>query len=177
MIERKKIIGVMGSHEDPWTGFARPLGELIARRGYHLLTGTGAGIMIQVAKGFMNVPGRAGQVIGITPSTDGKKPHEADIHNPYVDMRIVTPLDSRARGDAMPFSRNMVNIMTSDALILLPGGHGTKNEAALGLVHEKPVILFGPDGAFDNFPDDTLYTDELKVVEHFLTDLFGVPVE
>ncbi len=175
MIERKKIIGVMGSHENEWTEYAVPLGEMIAQRGYHLLTGCGAGVMSEVSRGFSMVKGRKGVAIGLRPieqySKDAITAHE--FPNAYIDVPITTILSHEAQNDMMPYSRNMVNIMSSDALVALPGAHGTKNEASLGLMYDKPVILFGPDGEFDTFPQDTVYTDNIKGIEHFFMDVFG----
>jgi predicted Rossmann-fold nucleotide-binding protein len=63
--------------------------------------------------------------------------------------------------------------MTSKALIVLPGAHGTKNEVSLALMYDKPLVMFGPDEAFASFPEDPLRADDITHVEQFLNDVFG----
>ena len=175
MIDRYPVIGVMGSHEDSWDRYARPVGELIARRGYHLLTGAGAGVMSAVCEAFQSVEERRGLAIGIRPAVDykGEALSKEDFPNVHIDLPIITPLSAKAQGDVMPFSRNLVNVMTSKALIVLPGSHGTRNEVSLALLYDKPLILFGPDEAFARFPEDPLRADDIVHVEQFLDDVFG----
>ena len=86
------------------------------------------------------------------------------------------PLDAKAQVDAVPYSRNMMNIMTSHAVVVLPGAHGTKNEVSLALMYNKPLVLFGPDRAFSQFPQEPLHTDDIAHVAQFFDDVFG-PVE
>ncbi len=172
---RRKIIGVMGSHEEDWEQFAAPAGRLIAQRGYHLLTGAGGGTMTAVSKAFMEVEGREGVVIGIKPIQDykGEKPSKEEFPNPYIDVPIATPLSAKAQNDAMPYSRNLVNVMSSDALVILPGSHGTQNEVSIALMYNKPLVMFGPDTAFAKFPQDPLHTDNIAHVAQFFDDVFG----
>lgn len=179
MPNKRPIIGVMGSHEQEWEEFADPVGDLIARRGYHLLTGAGDGIMAVVARAFTHVKDRKGMSLGIVPTLRSDQsfvPYEG-YPNPYIEIPIVTPLDKRALSDSMPYSRNVVNIMTSNALIILPGSHGTKNEVSLGLQYNKPMIMFGPDEAFAGFPEEPLRADNIKHVSQFLDDVFGAQEE
>ena len=173
-INRRPIVGVMGSHEDSWDAFAAPVGELLARRGYNLLTGAGGGVMTAVAKAFTEVEEREGLAIGILPAVDykGQKLDKEEYPNPYIEIPMITPLSSKAQSDAMPFSRNLVNVMTSKALIILPGSHGTKNEVSLALMYDKPLIMFGPDEGFSSFPEEPLRADDISYVEQFLDDVF-----
>ncbi len=175
MIKRQPIIGVMGSSTEPWTDYARPVGELIAQRGYHLLTGAGAGVMSEVCKAFQSVEERKGVAIGIRPAVDykGEELSKEEFPNTYIDLPIITPLSTKAQNDAMPFSRNLVNVMSSKALIVLPGSHGTRNEVSLALMYDKPMIMFGPDSAFEKFPEDPFRADDISHVEQFLDDVFG----
>lgn len=175
MIDRKPIIGVMGSHEEPWEEYARPVGQLLAKRGYNLLTGAGAGVMTEVAKAYTETPERKGLTIGILPAVDykGQKLDKEEYPNPYIEVPMITPLSAKAQSDAMPYSRNLVNVMTSKALIILPGAHGTRNEVSLALLYNKPVVMFGPEEAFASFPEDPLRADDIKHVEQFLNDVFG----
>lgn len=147
MADRLPIIGVMGSHEKEWDEFAKPVGELLARKGFHLLTGAGPGVMTAVARSFTGVEDRKGLCFGIYPiASAGYRGHplsEKEFPNKHVEAQLVVPLDARAQGDAVPYSRNIMNIMTSHAVIILPGEHGTQNEVSLALMYNKPLIMFG----------------------------------
>lgn len=169
-MKRLPIIGVIGSHVDSHPEFSIPLGEMIAARGYHLLTGGGGGVMTSVAKSFTSNPSRLGLCIGIVPIEDvaevKKLPHYT---NPYIEVPIITHLTSRAvNGTAMPMAHNEVNILSSDVIIGLPGLKGTKAETSMALVLEKPVILFGRREEFSNFPTATMVVEEIKEVERFI---------
>ncbi len=172
---RYPIVGVMGSHEDSHAEYAKPVGELIAKRGYNLLTGAGDGVMTEVAKSFTQTQERKGVAIGILPAVDykGQKLDTEEYPNPYIEIPMITPLSAKAQSDAMPFSRNLVNVMTSKALVILPGSHGTRNEVSIALMYNKPLILFGPEDAFDKFPQDPLRAQSIEHVEQFFDDVFG----
>jgi uncharacterized protein (TIGR00725 family) len=174
-VNKYPIVGVMGSHENEWIEYADPVGDLLARRGYNLLTGAGDGVMTAVARSFTQVDDRKGVSIGIKPAVDykGERLSEIDYPNQYIEISMITPLSAKAQSDAMPFSRNLVNVMTSKALIVLPGSHGTKNEVSLALMYDKPMIMFGPDHAFDKFPEEPLRADNIEHVAQFLDDVFG----
>ena len=124
----------MGSSTKGWEEWSHPLGALIAEYGYHLLTGAGAGAMTEVAA-YTDTPNRDGSSIGIIPTTgyDGTYLAREEFPNPYIEIPIITPLDTKAEKDINPYSRNNVNIMTAHAVIILPGDHGTQNEASLSL--------------------------------------------
>ncbi len=177
MINRKPIIGVMGSHEKSWDDYSQPVGRLIASNGYHLLTGAGAGVMESVAKAFTSETDRNGLSIGVVPTVDydGSARAQEQYPNHYVELPILAPLDNRAQQDKMPYSRNYVNIMSSHAIIILPGAHGTMNEVSLALMFDKPVILFGPKDAFEEFPEAPYRADNIEEVKKFLEKtVFGI---
>lgn len=175
MINRRHIVGVMGSHDSDWEEYADPVGDLLARRGFNLLTGAGGGVMTTVARSFTMVDEREGVAIGILPAVDykGQNLNEEDYPNPYIEVPMITPLSNKAQSDVMPFSRNLTNVMTSQALIILPGSHGTKNEVSLALMYDKPMVMFGPDDAFADFPEEPLRADDISHVSQFLDDVFG----
>ena len=179
---RRKIIGVIGSHSDAWPDYARPLGALIARRGHHLLTGCGGGVMLEVSRAFHEHPDCKGEVIGIHPVAnihEAQTQHD-ESENHFVTIPIFTQLPAKAQSDTMPYSLNYVNVLSSDALIALPGAHGTKNEVSLALMCNKPLLLFGPEGTFRDFPDDTVCTNFIQEVDQFLLRVLshahGAPV-
>ena len=134
----------MGSHSDRCQERAQRVGRWIARQGYHLLTGAGAGVMSEVSQAFVNVDGRAGSVIGIVPTVSEVplRPPVPGYPNPWVEIPIYTHLGvGREAGDD-PTSRNHVNVLTSSAIILLPGGEGTASEARLALRYQTPAVAY-----------------------------------
>ena len=170
MIERRPIIGVMGSSEEVWEEYAEPVGRMIAEYDYHLLTGAGAGVMTAVAKAFTSVDKRKGNSIGMVPvlDYDGDFVPREEYPNPYVEIPILTPLDKKAEKASNPYSRNYVNVMSSNALVILPGEHGTCNEVSLALQYGKPMILFGPMDAFEGFPEQRTRVNDIEAVREFL---------
>jgi len=170
MIDRRAIIGVMGSSEMPYEDLSSEVGRLIAEFGYHLLTGAGGGVMSAVSKAYTEYSGREGVSIGIVPTVDydGGFVAREQYPNPYIEVPILTPLDKKVQGDANPLSRNYVNVMTSSAMIILPGDHGTRNEASLALQYGKQAILFGPEDEFGKFPEQISQTDNKDELCEFL---------
>jgi uncharacterized protein (TIGR00725 family) len=127
----RTIIGVMGSGR-PLDGaafsVARELGSRIAAEGWVLLTGgRAAGVMDAASQGAREA---GGLVVGILPDTG------RSAATPHLDIAIRTGM-----GDA----RNIVNVLSSDVVIALPGGPGTVSEVALALNAERTVIVLGWD--------------------------------
>lgn len=173
MLNALPIIGVMGSHNTPWNELATPVGELLADRGCHLLTGAGGGVMTSVAKAFTQEKNRAGLSIGIIPTIEKDGifyRNTGEFTNPYIEIPIVTPLDTKAQSGSMPYSRNHVNILTSHAVIILPGSVGTRHETELSIALKKPHVLFGPKDAFKLFPQDSAHVDSIEKVTAFLDE-------
>lgn len=145
----------MGSHTEPWTEFAAPLGRWIAEQGHHLLTGAGTGTMAAVAEAFCAVASRRGVSIGVVPTfpdNNGGYFSKPGYPNPWIEVPIYSPLPSYDGTPQMELSRNHINVMTSHVVIALPGSKGTQNEVELALRYKKPVALFGPEKSFDGFP-------------------------
>jgi len=177
MQQKNKTIGVMGSGKEPWLAFAEPLGAWLAQAGFNLLTGGGQGVMLAVARAFTGVPGRAGRSIGVLPTQAdplaGFVPLDGYPH-PFVDIPILTPLPRR-EPDAAPhtINRNYVNVLSSDLIVALPGGHGTAEEIALARRWRKPLVCFGPDGAFRELAVGATCTSSLDDVIRFVEDAFS----
>jgi uncharacterized protein (TIGR00725 family) len=133
--ERRRIIGVMGSGVERHEALAVPLGRWIAERGYHLLTGGGAGVMEAVGEGFASVAGRRGLSIGILPA--GPPP---GYPNRWVDIAIHTHLEALGDEGEAPRSRNHLNVLSSDVVVALPGGAGTRSEVALAVRYGRPLV-------------------------------------
>lgn len=170
MLHQRPIIGVMGSGEKAWEEFAKPLGQMIADFDYHLLTGAGGGAMTSVAKAFTDVENRKGVCIGMVPTSDydGKSVSREKYPNPYIEVPILTLLGTKAEADTNPYSRNYVNVMSSNALVILPGDHGTQTEASLAMQYRKDMILFGPQDAFAKFPQERTRVSDIQSVQEFL---------
>jgi uncharacterized protein (TIGR00725 family) len=141
---RIAIVGVMGSGTEPHTERAEPLGRLLARRGVHLLTGGGGGVMSSVSRAFFEMRNRKGNVIGILPSDpDGPRPRPATGYpNDWVEIPIRTHLPFSGTRGTDPLSRNHINVLTSDVIVALPGGAGTASEATLAVAYGRPIVAF-----------------------------------
>lgn len=129
--------------------------------------------MTAVAKAFTVEKHRAGFSIGIIPTIekDGVFYRSGDGYsNPHIEIPIVTPLDTKALSDAMPYSRNHVNILSCHAVIILPGDHGTKHETSLAIMLKKPHVLFGPAEAFAQFPEESVRVEEIGQVQSFIDE-------
>ena len=161
----------MGSGSDPHTAHAHAIGHLLAHKPLHLLTGGGAGVMTAVSEAFSRVESRRGLVIGVLPSASATDTTpKSGYPNPAVELVIQThlPLSSTHGTDVM--SRNHINILSSDIVIVLPGGAGTRSEAELALRYDQPCIAFGEPEEFAGFPAELTVTNDIKVVETFIEE-------
>ncbi len=148
---RLPIVGVMGSGGDPHAELAAPLGAWIARAGCHLLTGGGSGVMAAAATAFCSVPGRRGLSIGIVRSGEAPRPDPATgllrhrpRQNEWLEIAIQTHLHT---SDTSIHSRNHLNVLTADALVVLPGNAGTASEIQLAAQYGREAVLFlGTEG-------------------------------
>lgn len=144
----RPVVGVMGSSRDPHDERSRRVGAWIARAGYHLLTGGGPGVMEAVTRAFVETPDRRGLAIGVLPASRGGRLEEwtgqprPGYPNPWVELAIRTHLDSVGRQGGDVRSRNHVNVLSSDAVIFLPGSAGTASEARLAVRYGKPSIAW-----------------------------------
>jgi uncharacterized protein (TIGR00725 family) len=140
---RRLIVGVMGSGAQRHDALASPLGCWLAAQGVHLLTGGGGGVMEAVAEAFASVRDRRGLVIGVlkgSPAPDGRV--VVATPNPWIDLPIRTHLPLSGDQGTEQGSRNHINVLTSDVVVALPGGAGTRSEVALAWRYERPVVAF-----------------------------------
>jgi uncharacterized protein (TIGR00725 family) len=113
---------------------AYEVGFQVAKHGAILICGGGTGVMEASAKGAKEADGIT---IGVL---SGESAAEA---NPYIDVPIVTGMGN---------ARNVINILTSHAVIAIDGASGTLSEIALALRCHIPVVglktwkLTQPDG-------------------------------
>lgn len=164
-MSRLPIVGVMGSGKDAYPELAVPLGAWLASQSVHLLTGGGRGVMESVSKAFFDNLDRRGSIIGVIPSQLGSVLPKDGYPNPWVEIPIYTHLPLSGRRGSDPLSRNHINILSSDAVIALPGRNGTLNEIQLALAYERPLVAFL--SSRDQFPN---LPSEVPVV-HALGDL------
>lgn len=169
------IVGVMGSGNDLHEEWAHPLGKLLAEKSVHLLTGAGQGVMTSVSKSFAEEKDRKGLCIGVVPSEQREEQeryfNKAGYPNPYIELAIHSPLGTFGGENAKHVSRNHINIMTSHAVVALPGNVGTLNEVYICLWLKKPVIMFGPDDKFAVFPSDVERTQDITRIGSFLDNV------
>ena len=126
--ERTPIIGVMGGSQvaGEVETLARELGRAVALEGWIVLSGgRDAGVMAAVSAG---AAAAGGTVVGILPDRD------LTDASPHLTIPIRTGL-----GDA----RNVINILSSDVVVALPGAAGTLSEIALAVKNGKPLLLLG----------------------------------
>jgi len=169
---RLPIVGVMGSSREAHEHLAVPLGQWLATQGVHLLTGAGAATMTAVSRAFAEVPQRAGLVIGVCPSSDEDPgTTRAGYPNRWVEVAIRTHLPLSGPLGTEDRSRNHINILSSDAVVALPGSDGTASEVQLAVGYGVPIIAF-VEGRSDipELPDAVPSTDDLEVVKAFLRE-------
>ena len=167
-------IGVMGSSQDEHLNLAEPLAKLLARLEVNVLTGAGRGVMTSVSRYFLQSRIGRGITVGIVPcaSADARHIPRAGSPNPYVELPIYTHLPLSGLDGSDDLSRNHINVLSSDAVIALPGSDGTRNEVELALKYHKPVALFAAhDSAFMGFNATAPRLYDIGDVEKFLTPL------
>lgn len=141
-LNRIPIVGVMGSGVEPQPELAHPLGEWLARRGVHLLTGGGGGVMAAVSEAFHGVRAREGSVLAVLPWDEGRETPVDGYPNRWVEIPIQTHLGKRGEEGGARLSRNHINVLTSDVVVVLPGRAGTASEVRLALRYGRPIVAF-----------------------------------
>ena len=134
-------IGVMGAASDAFdhaiANLARRLGRTVAEHGCCLLTGACPGLPHEAVLGAKE---RGGHVVGISPAATLRE-HVETFRSPYreYDVLIFTGLG--------PMGRELVNIRSSDVVIVLGGRSGTLGEFAIAYEEGKLIgVLTGTGG-------------------------------
>jgi len=104
---------------------AEAVGREIGRRGHTLICGGRGGVMEAACRGAREA---GGHTIGVLPGADRRD------MNAHVEFPIVTNLGA---------ARNVIVVLSADAVIAVDGGYGTLSEIALACVHGKPVVGLG----------------------------------
>ena len=137
-------VGVMGSAgvglEGPIGEICRRLGRAIAKHGCCLLTGACPGLPHEAVRGAKEV---GGHVVGISPAATLKE-HVEVYRSPFreYDVLIFTGLG--------PMGRELVNIRSSDIVVVIGGRSGTLGEFAIAYEEGKLIgVLRGTGGIAD----------------------------
>lgn len=158
----------MGSGRREHADLAEPLGRLLAGMGVHLLTGGGAGVMEAVSRAFAQVADRAGLVIGVLPA--GREGYP----NRWVEVPIATHLPLSGERGMDPLSRNHINVLSSAAIVTLPGGPGTLSETLLAMRYGRPVAAYlHAGGGLDGLPPDVQVFHRIAGVGDWLRHQLG----
>ena len=99
--------------------------------------------MEAVSRAFHSVPDRRGFVIGVLPGEAGR-PLEG-YPNPWVEIPIATHLPFSGEQGTEVRSRNHINVLSADAIIVLPGGAGTASEVHLAIEYRKPLAALATE--------------------------------
>jgi uncharacterized protein (TIGR00725 family) len=133
----KPIIGVIGPGENATPDdnkMAFALGKAIAEQGWATLTGGRSfGVMDAALKGASE---SNGLTIGILSAGSSKG------SSMHAEIKIVTGMGS---------GRNLINILTSDVIVVVGMSAGTASEVGLALKNDRRIILFSQDELTVNF--------------------------
>ncbi len=142
-------IGVIGSGVDEHEAYAHAVGVLLGALGVNLLTGGGRGVMTAVSRAYTQQPRTQGISIGIIPcmSETDRVTAKPGYPNPFIELAIYTHLPLSGSQGTHDLSRNHINVLSSTAIIALPGRSGTAAEVALASRYGKPLIAYSPDPA------------------------------
>ena len=133
------VVGREKAHGDlihkPWAyEWAYAVGAGLAARGFVLVTGGLGGIMESACRGTASAGGINVGIVPLIPESEALKRRP----NPYQTLVLRTGLDQRER---IPIIVN-----SSDAMVVINGGGGTRIEAELALEQGKPVIALQNSG-------------------------------
>ncbi len=138
------VMGHSGETDDKVKKLAFRLGEEIARQECVLITGATTGLPHEAAKGAKK---HKGLVIGISPAEDEKE-HRERYGMPVDNHDVIIFTGSGYNG------RNIINIRTIDAMIIISGSVGTLNEFTIAFSEGRPIgVLEGSGGISDAVKD------------------------
>lgn len=146
-MSRKRQILVIGHNDNGCSPehekIAYDTGQEIAKSGSVLITGGLGGVMKAASKGAQDA---GGLTVGIIPQDD------PSFANEYCD--IVLP-------SGMGLTRDFLNALAADGIIIIGGGSGTLSEMCAAYMHKKPMVAIrNTGGAADRYVDD--YLDHRK---------------
>jgi uncharacterized protein (TIGR00725 family) len=103
---------------------AEAVGRELAKRGATLVCGGRGGVMDAACRGAR---AEGGHTIGIMPGRDASESPP----NEYVEFAVYTGLG---------YARNIMVVLSGEAIIAIDGSYGTLSEIAYALIHEKPIV-------------------------------------
>lgn len=167
------IVGVMGSGSSDCADRSVALGRWLATIDAHLLTGGGRGVMESVSRAFAETTGRKGMVIGVLPGRIVDKVNSCSTPdgypNRFVEIPIYTHLPHSGIRGKDQLSRNHINVLSSDVIVILPGQAGTAAEAELAVRYNRPAIAWLDDRSqIKNLHPEIPVVEELTQVKEFV---------
>jgi uncharacterized protein (TIGR00725 family) len=137
-------IGVMGSASEPYAANAlteaRELGRAVARAGCILVTGACPGLPYAAVEGAKELDGL---VVGISPALSESE-HVRRFHSPVRGFDVVVYTGSGLMG------REVINIRSSDMVVIISGHSGTLGEFAIAYDEGRLIgVLTGTGGVAD----------------------------
>lgn len=103
---------------------AEAVGREIARRGATLVCGGRGGVMEAACRGARE---EGGHTIGIMPG----RGHEDSPPNAYVEFPVFSGIG---------YARNVMVVLSGDAIIAIDGSYGTLSEISYALIHQVPIV-------------------------------------
>ncbi len=133
---------------DEHAKIAYEAGSEIAKTGHGLVTGGLGGVMEAACHGASD---SNGWNLGIIPHDDASKA------NQYCDIVIPT---------GMGLTRDFINALTADGIIIIGGGSGTLSEICAAYMHKKPMVAIrNMGGVTEQFIDNYLdHRQNIKII-------------
>ena len=164
--KRRLKIGVMGSASGPQIenqevrDRAKEIGREIGRRGYILINGACPGLPNDALRGARE---EGALTIGISPAfSEHEHVHEYRSPNGQ-DVIIYTGLGF--------MERDIINIRSSDGIVIIAGGIGTLNEFTIAYEEGRPIgILTESGGISDSIPHIVEELCKRKVAPNIVFD-------
>ena len=120
----------------------------VAKAGHVLITGGLGGVMLAACHGAKDANGLS---VGIIPQKDASEANE------YCD--IVIP-------SGMGLTRDFLNALSADGIIIIGGGSGTLSEICAAYMHKKPMVsIRGMGGITEQFIDNYVdHRENIKII-------------
>ncbi|MFQ5782872.1 MAG: TIGR00725 family protein [Nitrosopumilus sp.] len=149
---RKRQILVIGHNTKGCTSehekLAYATGVEVAKSGSVLITGGLGGVMTAAAHGAKDAHGLT---VGIIPQQDASEANE------YCDVVIPT---------GMGLTRDFLNALAADGVIIIGGGSGTLSETCAAYMHKKPMVAIKyQNGPIEQFIDGFIdHRENVKII-------------
>jgi predicted Rossmann-fold nucleotide-binding protein len=126
-------------------------------------------VMAAVSRAFVGVRPRRGRAIGVLPSNESRRAPRQGYPNTWVEIPIVTHLPASGEAGETAQSRNHLNILSADVVVVMAGGAGTRSEARLALRYRRPVVAYLADRSeVPGLPAEIPLATSLSAVQRFV---------